>query len=242
MKRRTFIKQSSITGLVLLSIPRIVFASNSISEAELIGKGTPTLFGENYQLREEANNAFLQMKEAALKHDINIQIISSYRSFKHQKRIWTRKFKRYQSQGFSELESINKIIEYSTIPGTSRHHWATDIDIIDGNSHYSGNVFSLDKFEINGTFNKLKIWMNQNANRFGFYLVYTNNPNRKGFKYEPWHYSYMPLSKTYLKAYKQLNVSKILKNEQIIGSDFFSDGFIKKYRSENILDINPKLL
>ena len=27
--------------------------------------------------------------------------------------------------------AIDKIIEYSTLPGTSRHHWGTDIDIID---------------------------------------------------------------------------------------------------------------
>ena len=53
--------------------------------------------------------------------------------------------------------------------------------------------------------------MDISANRFGFYLVYTKNSNRKGFKHEPWHYSYKPLSQSYLKDYKKLNISEILK-------------------------------
>ena len=28
-------------------------------------------------------------------------------------------------------EAINEIIRFSTLPGTSRHHWGTEIDIID---------------------------------------------------------------------------------------------------------------
>ena len=27
------------------------------------------------------------------------------------------------------IDAINEIIRFSTIPGTSRHHWGTDIDI-----------------------------------------------------------------------------------------------------------------
>ena len=30
-------------------------------------------------------------------------------------------------------KAISEIIRFSTVPGTSRHHWGTDIDIIDGN-------------------------------------------------------------------------------------------------------------
>ena len=84
--------------------------------------------------------------------------------------------------------------------------------------------------------------MDRNANRFGFYLVYTDTISRKGFKYEPWHYSYRPLSQNYLQEYKKLEISKILKQEQLVGSSNFTKDFIKKYTQENILDINPKLL
>lgn len=76
-------------------------------------------------------------------------------------------------------------MEYSTIPGTSRHHWGTDIDIIDANQPYKGDPLESDKFHGDGPFCALKEWMDLHANTFGFYLVYTDNDKRTGFYYEP---------------------------------------------------------
>ena len=84
--------------------------------------------------------------------------------------------------------------------------------------------------------------MDANAATYGFYLVYTDNANRKGFKYEPWHFSYKPLSSDYLNAYRTLNISEILKKEALSGSASFSESFINQYINQNILDINPELL
>ena len=84
--------------------------------------------------------------------------------------------------------------------------------------------------------------MDEHAASFGFYEVYTNDANRKGFKYEPWHFSYAPVSKPMLQAYKKLNIKEILSEEKVKGSAHFTNEFIEKYRTENILDINPKLL
>ena len=55
------------------------------------------------------------------------------------------------------------------------------------------DVLLTEKYE-NGIFTKLKRWMDVNSERFGFYLTYVNDKNRKGFEYEPWHYSYKPVS------------------------------------------------
>ena len=242
MKRRNFIKKTSLTGIALATIPSFAFAQNIISSEELIGKGNPELFGEDYKLREEAHLAFQKMKEEALKEGVQIQIVSSYRNFDHQKRIWERKYKRFRNQGLSEEKSIQKIIEYSTIPGTSRHHWATDIDIIDANVHAPKYVLREENFHRDGSYIYLKKWMDEHANSFGFYLVYTADLNRKGFKYEPWHYSYKALSQNYLKNYKNLNIQEILQKEKLLGSEYFSEAFISTYRNENILDINPELL
>jgi LAS superfamily LD-carboxypeptidase LdcB len=168
--------------------------------------------------------------------------VSSYRAYKHQNKIWERKYNRNINQGLTPLESINKIIEYSTIPGTSRHHWATEIDIIDANVAQPSSVLQPKHFEANGCYRKLKIWMENHANTFGFYLVYTNNIDRKGFKYEPWHYSYKPLSSVYLSQYKNLNVKEIVANENLLGNRYFTEEFISNYLTNNILDINPELL
>ena len=242
MKRRHFIKTTSLSGIALATIPQLAFSQNLISTEELLGKGNPLLFGETYKLREAAHLSFLNMKAEALKANVSLQVVSSYRNFEHQKSIWERKFKRYRNQGLSEEKTIQKIIEYSTIPGTSRHHWGTDIDIVDGNVHPPKNMLRAENFHRDGEYIYLRRWMEKNANSYGFYLVYTPEPNRKGFKYEPWHYSYKPLSMPYLKSYKSLNLKETLQNEKLSGSTNFTKDFLNTYLSENILDINPELL
>jgi LAS superfamily LD-carboxypeptidase LdcB len=242
MNRNQFIKLTGLTGIALATFPHLAFNSISLSYDELIGKGNPELFGVGYKLRKEAHEAFLKMKSEAQKSDISLKVVSSYRDFKHQKTIWERKFKRYKSQGLTAETTIQKIIEYSTIPGTSRHHWGTDIDIVDANAKQPANLLNPANFEDDACFGPFKKWMDTCANEFGFYLVYTNVTDRKGFKYEPWHYSYKPLSFHYLSEYRQLNFSEIFQKDRIMGSDNFTDDFINDYMSQNILDINPDLL
>ncbi|PHR69358.1 MAG: D-alanyl-D-alanine carboxypeptidase [Lutibacter sp.] len=208
---------------------------------ELIGKGSPEFYGEGYQLQKEAYDAFLLMKAEALISGIDIEIVSSYRSFEHQKRIWTRKYMKFISEGLTPSETIDKIIEYSTIPGTSRHHWGTDVDIIDGSKKAPKNVLNSNNFLDNNVYSELRIWLEENANKFGFYLVYTNDTSRKGFKYEPWHYSYKPLSKPMLKQYLKVDIQKLLKSEELQGSKYFTDEFIDKYIIQNICAINTSL-
>ena len=226
----------------MATIPQWSFTQNLISIEELLGKGNPKLFGGTYKLQKEAHLAFLKMKTEALKEGIMIQVVSSYRSFDYQKSIWERKFERYRYQGLSEEKTIKKIIEYSTIPGTSRHHWGTDIDIVDGNVHPPKNLLRAVHFHRDGEYIYLRKWLEKHASRFGFYLVYTDDSERKGFKYEPWHYSYKPLSKPYLNSYRTLNIKDILQKESFSGHTQFTEAFISKYLKENILDINPELL
>ena len=247
MKRKTFLKLTGICGLGLVTLPHISFATiqNQFTRDQLIGKGNKDIVGDTYtsKMHKDAKAAFLKMKAAAAKEGLMIEVVSAYRSFQRQKEIFERKYKRFTNQGMSPEAAIDKIIEYSTIPGTSRHHWGTDIDIIDGGAQpRPSSVLQPEHFHGSGPFCKLKDWLNIHANSFGFYEVYTNNANRKGFKYEPWHFSYKPISLPMLQAYKQLDVKQILQDEAIEGADFFTDTFIEKYTAENILDINPKLL
>lgn len=244
MKRRTFIKTASASGLAC-AIPPIFPTFNHLdySTEELMGKANIELFGEGINLREEAYESFLEMKKAAYSDGFDIKIVSSYRDYYRQRSIWERKYLRFtEEQGMAPLDAIDKIIEYSTIPGTSRHHWGTDIDIIDGHPKVNGDVLVPEKFGADGPYEGLKLWMNEHSEKYGFYLTYTNNPRRRGFKYEPWHYSYAPISIPMLTAYRKLNILKLLQKEEFIGSEHFTTGFIKTYVQDNILDINPVLL
>lgn len=235
-------KLLGLGAVSLYSVPGFAFHSQENDILELIGKGKPVLHGKGFSLRKEAYDAFIKMQAAAAKDGISIHVVSSYRNYAHQNRIWERKYKRFTKQGLSPIQAIQKIIAYSTIPGTSRHHWATDIDIIDKNASYSGDVLVPSKFHGDGPFCKLREWLEANANTYGFYIVYTDHPNRKGFKYEPWHYSYAPISKPMLKKYKELDLKKMLQEQKLIGSEHFNEDFINTYINANILDINPILL
>lgn len=123
MKRRTFIKTASASGLAC-AIPPIFPTFNhylDYSTEELMGKANIELFGEGINLREEAYESFLEMKKAAYSDGFDIKIVSSYRDYYRQRSIWERKYLRFtEEQGMAQLDAIDKIIEYSTIPGTSR--------------------------------------------------------------------------------------------------------------------------
>ena len=83
--------------------------------------------------------------------------------------------------------------------------------------------------------------MNDNAAAFGFFEVYTNNPNRKGFAHEPWHFTYRPLSKSYLEVLTTYALWEIAKDDQLLGRSFIDNNFFEAYTSAHILDINPIL-
>lgn len=229
--------------MAITVIPGTLFSQEiRYSMEELMGKTDIDLYGEDINLRKEAHDAFVEMRKAALADGIDIKIVSGYRSFDRQAVIFERKYLKYTDDGMEPLDAIEKIIEYSTIPGTSRHHWGTDVDLIDGNPSVDGDVLVASKFGTDGPFEKFKLWMDENSEKFDYYLVYTNNPKRRGFKYEPWHYSYAPLSRPMLKTFRLKNILKQLKAEDFLGSDDLTTEFVKTYIEDNILDINPELL
>ena len=222
----------------------ISYGQNKIefSDLQLTGQSEILMVkNSEFNLLPQAAKAYKLMKSEALKDGVKIKIVSSFRSFIRQKEIWNRKFKKNDSIGLSVNENIYKIIEYSTIPGTSRHHWGTEIDIIDGNIEEEGDVLLTEKFYKNGPYVKLKKWLKKNSEKFGFYLVYTKNDKRKGFKYEPWHYSYAPISIDILESYMKLDILKVLSKNKILGSTYFTDEFINYYKKNFLLDINPVL-
>ncbi|MGX1929029.1 M15 family metallopeptidase [Flagellimonas sp. 2504JD4-2] len=244
MKRRSFIKTASITSMACAFPPIFPLQSTTdYSVDELMGKADIDLFGEGINLREEAYEAFVKMKKAAYTDGFDIKMVSSFRDFYRQEGIWERKYLRFtEDDGMEPLDAIDKIIEYSTIPGTSRHHWGTDIDIINGYPKVTGDVLVPEKFEAGGPFEDFKLWLDENSEKFGYYLVYTDEPKRRGFKYEPWHYSYAPISIPMLTAFRKVNILKQLQYQDFLGCEHFTSGFLRTYIQDNILDINPVLL
>lgn len=143
-------------------------------------------------LNKQVYNAFKKMYESAKESDVNLKIVSGTRSFVEQKYIWERKWEKYKN--LEPLDRAKKILEYSSMPSSSRHHWGTDIDINNLNNSY---------FE-KGKGKKEYDWLVANANSYGFYLVYTLKDNgRTGYNLEKWHWSYLPLAKEYLSFFNE---------------------------------------
>lgn len=231
----------------LLCLVIIVFGLNcmnsqNIDYKTLLGIEHSSLVGDSIKLEKNTFIAMEKMRKAALLDGIKIKVVSGFRDFERQKQIWNRKFKKFTTENnLSDLDAIKEIIRFSTIPGTSRHHWGTEIDVIDEDFKNEKKLLISNKYEEGGIFEKLKKWMDNNSQKFGFYLTYDNNINRKGFEYEPWHYSYLPESKKYLESFLKIDIVEIISKVDIEGKELFNEKFISDYINNNILEINPNL-
>lgn len=244
--RRDFLKSTAFAGIAIIAAPNLAFTNTTerlaFSDNDLIGRGKPKLYGKGYKLLKPAYQAFLEMSAAAEKDGFTIRIVSSYRTFNHQNLIWTRKYKRYKAKKLTSKQAIANNIKYTAIPGSSRHHWGTEIDVVNGRIKTSRYPLNTRNYHGYGIYKNFREWMDANAYKYGFYQVYTNDHNRKGFKYEPWHYSYAEIGKPMLKSYRERKIEEKLKNQQLLGSKHFTEDFIDVYTKNNIMGINKNLL
>ena len=144
-------------------------------------------------LRKEALSAFEAMWNAARNDGIELIILSATRNWTYQRGIWNRK---WNGPGYSEFEGKARAIEilkYSAMPGSSRHHWGTDIDL---------NAFENEWFENDPVGKALYAWLQANASHYGYHQVYGDTSNgRRGYREEKWHWSYLPLADPLLACY-----------------------------------------
>ncbi len=238
-------KSLKLVILVLIVSYSNMNLSQKYDLKNLMGIYDSHIVGDTIKLEQNTLIAFNKMHEAALKDGIDIKIVSGFRDFERQMLIWNNKYKKYTTEyKLSPTKAIEEIIRFSTIPGTSRHHWGTEIDIIDASDDKykdEEDVLLTEKYE-NGIFTKLKRWMDVNSERFGFYLTYVNDKSRKGFEYEPWHYSYKPVSFELLNTFIKNDIGSIISTTTMEGKEFISKDFINKYIDEYVKGVNPILL
>jgi hypothetical protein len=253
MERRDFIKIIAAGSLTLLGKGFIGVRSGfpyqaalSVSTEELVGKEPPPLSGDSahLKLRKLAFEAFSEMRKEARRDQIEIDAISSYRDFAHQRRIWNRKFAAHIAEGLSSEEAIARIVKYSAIPGTSRHHWGTEVDVIDAAARPQPKDDPLQRkyYEKGGPFEGLARWLRENASRYGFFQVYTDDPGRNGFAYEPWHISFAELSIPLLKQFLEASIERYVVDGTVKGSRSFSREFLLRYNKHYGLGINRCLI
>ncbi|RIJ31006.1 DUF2785 domain-containing protein [Henriciella algicola] len=139
--------------------------------------------------------AYGRMREAAARDGVHLVILSAFRSFRHQRFIWENKWQdRYERlAGVSPRDIALNIMRYSAMPGTSRHHWGTDLDLNAFNNAYFDTPEGKPVYD----------WLKAHAGEYGFCEVYSPRASGRQIGYEPerWHWSYIPTASRYLAAY-----------------------------------------
>ncbi len=101
---------------------------------------------------------------------IELQLVSAFRSIEYQVGIIERKLARGQDMA--------QILAVSAAPGYSEHHTGRAIDLTT-----PGFAALEEEFEQSPAFR----WLVKNATEFGFSLSFPRG-NRHGITYEPWHW------------------------------------------------------
>lgn len=143
-------------------------------------------------LRRETAAAFEKMRAAAARDGFTLKPLSTTRNFARQREIWERK---WNASSLPPAERARFILRYSSMPGTSRHHWGTDMDL---------NSLSFRAWEQQPDLQKLHAWLTRRAPEFGFCQPYTAKGPRRpvGYEEEKWHWSYVPLAREFLKQHR----------------------------------------
>ena len=129
------------------------------------------VYNRPQQLDGRAAEQWSKMKKAAAKNDIELLVVSAFRSAEYQKKIFENKLAKNQT--------IDAILRVNAAPGYSEHHTGNTLDIT-----ASGSEPLSEAFEKTSAFD----WLVANAQRFGFYVSYSRD-NKHQFAYEPWHWT-----------------------------------------------------
>ena len=200
-----------------------------------------------FAVHPEVVEPFFAMVQAAEKAGILMAPFSSFRDFKTQLRIWNKKFSGekplYDLHGFprnysvlSESEIIDAILNWSALPGASRHHWGTEIDVIDSGAISQDYQVQLlpQEVEPGGVFYQLHCWLNENIERFGFFRPYREY--RGGMYPEPWHLSYARVSIPALESLSLELLASIIQASNIKGKELVLERLPEIYQ-HHVLNI-----
>ena len=137
--------------------------------ARLVSIGTD-IYGRAQWLQPRAAGALADLRQAAQRDGVVLEIVSAFRSIEYQLGIVQRKLARGQS--------MDAILRVSAAPGYSEHHTGRCVDFTTPASSPLEEVFDQ---------SPAFAWLTQHAATFGFALSYPRD-NPHAMAYEPWHW------------------------------------------------------
>jgi LAS superfamily LD-carboxypeptidase LdcB len=175
-------------------------------------------------------SAFFAMRRAAAADGLDIAAQSSFRDFQRQLGIWNGKFSgarpmndaagnKVDAAAMTPAERVEAILLWSALPGASRHHWGTDVDLVDRNAMRGGYQAQLipQEFGAGGPFAALGAWLEAHAARFGFFRPYQGV--RSGVRPEPWHFSFAPVAENARRELTPAILRSALESAPLLGKD-----------------------
>ncbi|MBE2893979.1 M15 family metallopeptidase [Spirabiliibacterium falconis] len=170
------------------------------SQAHLVELPSP--YASHHKLHYDTVSAFQSLQQSAVKAGFDLQPASSFRDFERQRLIWNRKMcgerKVHDDNGTAldfthcdEWQKIQAILRWSAMPGASRHHWGSDIDIYDPTRLPVNQALQLEPWEYQkqGYFYELSCWLQEALPHFDFYLPFSSLVHKE-IGHEPWHISH----------------------------------------------------
>jgi LAS superfamily LD-carboxypeptidase LdcB len=207
----------------------------------------------NIGLHKDVLEPWQQLVDAARKAGFDLALASGFRSFDRQQQIWNAKMCGERAvldddgcilnvTSLSSLDKIKRIMRWSALPGTSRHHWGTDVDVYDRAAvpdDYCPQLMT-NEYMDNGPFAPMSQWLKEfldKADSPAFMLPYIEDNN--GIKPEPWHLSYLPVAEQYQKMWSLTLLQKYLNESDIIGKSTILSSIDALYEQFIKDSINP---
>lgn len=180
------------------------------TEAQLTGRDQTRLreLACGQRLHPGAAAAFARLQRDAASAGFGLAIASGYRSYERQRLIWNGKASGqrpvHDDQGravdvlrLAPVARLHAILRFSALPGSSRHHWGTDLDVYDSRAVGADYSVQLSPAEVapGGPFDALHRWLDARmaaGESHGFFRPYERD--RGGVAAERWHLSYAPLA------------------------------------------------
>lgn len=191
--------------MTLHSVDSDVLTGKTQAHLVAVASGTDSFFME-----KEAARAWGALVLDAERAGFQPRVASAFRDYERQLVIWNGKAdgtrplvdaegKALDRSTLDEAALAQAILQWSAIPGASRHHWGTDIDVFDAAAVTDDYVVELTPRESEEVFGAFHRWLDARASSFGFYRPYDRD--RGGVKPERWHLSYGPVATQYFAAY-----------------------------------------
>ncbi len=205
--------------------------------------------GQDVKIHPQILDALLELIDKSKSAGFDLRVASGFRSFERQLVIWNDKAKGLRAvldkmgiavdiHSLSDDEKIFAILQWSALPGASRHHWGTDIDVYDASRLIEGYQLqlTLEETENGGPFAEFHLWLTDEL-RQGSYFFRPYVPGAGSISPEPWHLSYAPLAHIFAaklsesELREKLQATDILLKDNILKNlEYIFNHYIKPYQ------------